>query len=358
MALNRSWFTWTALAVLGLGVGLVAAWFSGAGLVRDGIDGWARDWRDQGNFVTYGEIKVEGFPLAFRSHIAEPVIGRKNGETPWQWRPPKGLTLTVKPWDIDHMVIGLGGLHRVRYTSRHGPRHIAVTAASGRVRLGAGANGANDLDLDARTITAVPAGAGAKDAEGGLAIQQLILIASHQPLAGADHRTPTANVSLGVLGITLPKPGGQGQRRLPLGRRIDTVTLEATVLGPLAGRLGIGDIIKWRDDGGTVDIETLLVHWGPLNFSATGTLALDHDLQPLLAMTATITGFNQTIDALAAARAIKARDADTAKMLLSLLAKRPGGGGPAELKIPLTVQDGKLFVGPVALMKVPRLKWF
>ncbi|MEE9194263.1 MAG: DUF2125 domain-containing protein, partial [Alphaproteobacteria bacterium] len=104
--------------------------------------------------------------------------------------------------------------------------------------------------------------------------------------------------------------------------------------------------------------KTLKVHWGPLNFSATGTLALDQDLQPLLAMTATITGFNETIDALAAARAIKARDATVAKMLLSLLAKRPGGGGPAELKIPLTVQDGKLFVGPVALMKVPRLNLF
>ncbi len=361
MALNRSWFSWTALAVLGLGVGFVAAWFSGAGLVRDGIDGWARNWRAQGNFVTYGEIRIEGFPLAFRSHIPDPVIGRDNGKTPWQWRPGAGLVLTVKPWDLRHMAIGLGGLHRIRYTSRNGPRHIAVTLASGRVRLGAGANGANDLDLDARGITAAPVGTGAtgaKDTEDGLAIQQLILIANRTPLVSADHRTPTANVALGVLGITLPKPGAQGQRRLPLGRRIDTVTLEATVLGPLAGRLGIDDIVKWRDGGGTVEIETLLIHWGPLNFRATGTLALDQDLQPLLAMTATITGFNETIDALTKARAIKARDANTAKMLLSLLARRPEGSGPAELKVPLTVQDGKLYVGPVALMKVPRLNLF
>ncbi len=358
MALNRSWFSWTALAVLVLGVGVVAAWFAGAGQVRGSIDGWARNWRAQGNFVTYGEIRIEGFPLAFRSHIADPAIGRANGKTPWQWRPDGGLELTVKPWDLSHMDIALGGLHRIRYTSRYGPRHIAVNAVSGRVRLGAGANGASDLDLDARGITVAPVGIGTKDAGGGLAIQQLVLIANHGPLAGADHRTPTANVTLGVLGITLPKPGGQGRKRHPLGRRIDTVTLAATVLGPLAGRLGIDDIVKWRDGGGTVDIETLLVHWGPLNFSATGTLALDQDLQPLVAMTATITGFVETIDALTKARAIKRRDARTAKMLLSLLAKRPEGGGPAELKVPLTVQDGKLFVGPVALMKVPRLNLF
>lgn len=358
MALNRSWFRWTALAVLGLGVGLVAAWFAGAGLVRDGIDGWARNWRAQGNFVTYGEIRIEGFPLAFRAKIPDPVIGRDNGKTPWRWRPDGGLVLSVKPWDLGHMEIGLGGLHRIRTTARNGRRNLAVNAVSGRARLGAGANGANDLDLDVRGITATPVGPGAKETGASFSIQQLILIANHTPRTGADHRTPTAHVALGVLGITLPKPGAQGSRRLPLGRHIDTVTLEATVLGPLAGRLGIDDIVKWRDAGGTVDIETFMVHWGPLNFSGTGTLALDQDLQPLVAMTATITGFNQTIDALTKARAIRARDANTAKMLLSLLAKRPQGGGPAELKVPLTVQDGKLFVGPVVLMKVPRLKWF
>ncbi len=363
MGLNRSWFSWIGLAVLALAVGMVAAWFAGAGMVRDGIDDWARNWRDQGNFVSYGDIKIEGFPLIFRGHIADPAIGRVNGRSPWQWRPPAGLTLTVKPWDIRHMVIGLEGLHRIRYTARDAPRQIAVNAASGQARLGAGLVGAGDLDLDVRGITAAPEGVGkAKDGGNTLAIQQLILIANHGPLSGADHRTPTANVTLGVLGVTLPKPTSKsralGPRSLPLGRHIDTVNLVATVLGPLALRLGIDDIVKWRDGGGTVDIETLLVHWGPLNFSATGTLALDQNLQPLLAMTATITGFVETIDALATARAIRTRDANTAKMLLSLLAKRPQGGGPAELKVPLTVQDGKLFIGPVALMKVPRLNLF
>lgn len=357
MALNRSRFSWIVVAVVAFAVGLTAAWFSGAGLVRDNIDGWARDWRAQGNFVSLGEIKVEGFPLLFRTRLAEPVLGRHDGKSPWQWR-PSGLVLTVKPWDAMHMVARLEGLHRIRYTGRYGQRSIALTVTSARARFGANVNGASDLDFDAKGLTATPETAGTRDANNTIRIDHVTLVGSHEPLGGADHRTPTANVTLIIGGITLPSAGARNQPHMALGRRIENLTLEATVLGALSTRFGIEDFVQWRDNGGTIDIQKFVLHWGPLNFTATGTLALDQDLQPMAAMTATITGFIETLDALAAARVVKARDAKMAKMLLSMLAKRPEQGGPARLTVALTVQNGKLFVGPVALMKVPRLKWF
>ena len=74
-------------------------------------------------------------------------------------------------------------------------------------------------------------------------------------------------------------------------------------------------------------------------------------------MTARITGFRETVDALVAAGAVRPRDAMTAKIVLGVLAKTPEDGGPPRITAPLSAQDGALYIGPVRLFHLPAIRW-
>jgi hypothetical protein len=79
-----------------------------------------------------------------------------------------------------------------------------------------------------------------------------------------------------------------------------------------------------------------------------GTLALDGDLQPEGALTATINGYGEVIDALTQSSQMREGDAPLAKIALGLLAK-PGPDGISRVTAPLTLQNGQTFLGPAPL---------
>ena len=44
-------------------------------------------------------------------------------------------------------------------------------------------------------------------------------------------------------------------------------------------------------------------------------------------------------------------------VVLGLLARTPKEGGPPRITAPLTAQDGALYLGPVKIMRLPRITW-
>ena len=122
--------------------------------------------------------------------------------------------------------------------------------------------------------------------------------------------------------------------------------------GPL-----VSSLEDWRDGGGTIEIKQLDIGHGPLNIKTDGTIALDGTLQPIGALTARIQGFFEAVDALQKLGVVQPRDAITAKMVLGVLARKPQGGGRASLNLALTVQERRLYAGPVPLITIPRVIW-
>jgi hypothetical protein len=90
---------------------------------------------------------------------------------------------------------------------------------------------------------------------------------------------------------------------------------------------------------------------------ATGTVALDGRMQPVGAFTARIQGFFEAVEALRARGLIRGRDASMAKLVLGAMARPAPGGGPPVLSLPVTLQDRVLYAGPVALVRLPELRW-
>ena len=134
--------------------------------------------------------------------------------------------------------------------------------------------------------------------------------------------------------------------------------MDAALNGPLPDAAGLTAVATgWRDDGGSLEVRHVETHWGPLGLTATATLALDPELQPMGTGTAQVTGYAETLDALARNGLMSRSAATTAKAVLSLLADTPGDGGPSEVDVPLSLQYRTLSMRQVPLVRLPELDW-
>ena len=113
-------------------------------------------------------------------------------------------------------------------------------------------------------------------------------------------------------------------------------------------------LAAWSQGGGTVEVDSAALDWGPLKLAMNGTLALDRDLQPTAAMTAEVRGAAQTLSALQ--DQLKPNELNIARTVVAMLA-RPDGDGEPVIKAPLTIQHRGLFVGPLKLAPVPVIQW-
>ena len=128
----------------------------------------------------------------------------------------------------------------------------------------------------------------------------------------------------------------------------------------MKGALPPGQLVPalthWRDDGGTIELQSLRLRWGSLLVDASGTLALDNALQPEGAFSAVITGQDAAVDVAVKTGALKPSDAGAAKAVLGLLA-RPNGNGDKALTLPMTIQNQRLYLGPAKLANIPPIPW-
>ncbi|MHA1107619.1 MAG: DUF2125 domain-containing protein, partial [Alphaproteobacteria bacterium] len=289
-----------------------------------------------------------GFPLALRLNIDSP--GMEHGADGRYWRGP-AATISFRPWNLQRIEFSAPGTHRFGggYGGRRSDFSLSAAAADGYVRIG------NDGFMESLSVTLKGARfAGGPDRPETTA--RSFVVTLHAPAAAGSaappHRRPWFRLVADADGVDLPPT-----MRPALGNRIENLGLTAMLLGRLDPMGPPGALAAWRDSGGTVEIERLKLKWAALGLAADGTIALDRNMQPVGAMTARITGFRETTDALVAAGRVRPRDAVTARIVLGMLAKTPKDGGPPVITAPLSAQHGRLFIGPVGLLPLPRIGW-
>jgi hypothetical protein len=143
---------------------------------------------------------------------------------------------------------------------------------------------------------------------------------------------------------------------VPLRNPLDELALAITVRGPVPATPPRQAAIAWRDAGGTADIDQFTLRSGPLTIIGSGTAALDGELQPEGAFSLAIEDYRALLDALVAAGRLRHSAADVAGLALSLVAK-PGPDGKPEITTPLRMQNGRLFLGPLAIGPAPHIAW-
>jgi hypothetical protein len=325
----------TAAAILAVAAAYCVYWFMVAAGLSGGLEPWAAARRAEGFAVAWDKAAVSGFPFAFRLTFTGASFGREQ-PTLYIAKAPL-LVLSAMPWNLHtwHAEAPQGGSLATNGAALDA-QHVEGSVTGHR---GAPAS----LDVTATVLAGrdLIAGVGAADAEIHLALPAS---------APADHHDTAADLSVDVTRLSLPAT------LPPFGKVVDDVSLAATLKGRLAAGAPSQSLAAWRDDGGTLELTEATLHWGQLKVDATGTLALDGDLQPIGSLTATIEGQNEIVDAAVSAGSLRARDAGLAKIVLGVLA-RPGPDGRPELKAPIRIQDGHLSIGPAKIAALPRITW-
>jgi hypothetical protein len=165
-----------------------------------------------------------------------------------------------------------------------------------------------------------------------------------------SHTEPALGLALDLRQVQLPVMTSV------LNDTINELAFGITIKGAVpAGKLAQA-AAEWRDAGGTVDLDNLHLNWGGVGATASGTIALDRELQPIGGFSGAIEGYDQILTGLVQSGGMRAADAGLARLALAMLAKAGPDGRP-EIKTALTIQNGQMFLGPAKLGKAPRIAW-
>ena len=311
-------------------------WFHVAGQLRDGIPAWAAAQRAQGYELAWQALEVRGFPFAFRVQLAGATL---HAARPFAYEAKSdAVVATAAPFDLRtwHVATPEG-------LTLDAPLLLAgLDAASfaGSVALG---DEATVVTLAAHEL----AGRGAARGFSAAAFDARITVPQRAP---EDRRDTALSLTAAMKDAALPAIPA------PLARKLDTLSLAASVRGPWSSSGFNQALVQWRDAGGTLEIENVHVVWGETVLDLDGTLALDGAMQPEGAMTGTIAGADKAVDAAVAAGAMQPRYAGVAKSVLRAISAKDENGTDA-LHVPLTLQDQRLSIGPAVVAVLPHIDW-
>lgn len=316
--------------------------------LRDGVLNWVAAREAEGYRIDYATLNLGGFPLAARVTVLEPVVTAPAGRTlGWSWAGDRAA-LEVNPFRYNGLTLRLAGEEALSIniggklkTYRGGADEVTFRT------IGRSSPRSGELTVRGLTMTADQPG-------DGIVLERLTASGTtREPVSAGSNVIELLAIQVDVGGVTLPQ-----QLQLPLGNRIEQVTVDATIEGLSNDFTRPLDALgRWRDAGGVVDVARLGIHYGELKLSGVGTLSIDDALQPAGAFNARVEGFQQTITALTNRGFIEPKVATRARMATAVLSRRDGDGAPPSLQLPLTVRDRILSVGPLPLLKIPEIEW-
>ncbi len=330
-------------------IGYTAYWFVAAEEIEERIAEWAEDQRARGITVETGAPEVSGYPLQFEVSLQHPAVD--NTAQGWTWRGDV-LTASFRPWRFDEFDLKFQGQNNVRFFDGESWHDI-----QGRIEYGSAWIQLDDerrienMMLDLKRIAL--AGPWGDDP----AFVARLRARARRGAAAESEEAPEsreiASAAVEFEGVELPLGFGK-----EMGESIEFLNFDLSLFGRVPSGDTASAVRAWRDEGGTVELNSFRVRWGPLGIESAGTIALDGEMRPIGALTADIIGYGDVIDALIMSNMIPLGDAFLAKVAFNLLADRPEDGGPPVLRsVPVTAQNGGLFVGPVAVARMPTINF-
>ncbi len=336
--LRRIAFIPAILLVLAVGYSLL--WLYGAHRLEDGFKDWARIQSARGTTVEYSALAVSGYPGIIRLAIAAPHITA--AKTGWQWAAERA-NLETRAWTWQTYRVDVYGTQQLgvpfdgaveRLTARSAATFV-IARVNSHGRVAQAAFQADGLHLS--------------DAAGTEILSAATLRGTTQTPAAKSiaHDQTSLDLTLQASDVLLGSP-----MATPLGKKVERIDLAATIKGALPGSLARDAVDAWRRDGGTVELDHFTLNWGALDLRANGTMALDERLRPLGAISAEISGYGETLGALEQARVLPPKTAEGSRFALDLLSRPDGADGRRVVTVPLSAQNGSLYLGPLRIVRL------
>jgi len=332
------------ILVVGLAIVYPIFWFYAASFGEDLMRDWIEERRLEKIAVTHGQIDRSGFPFLVRVVLKSPEI--RAPEHGFRFT-SQSVSLEFRPWDFNTLRIEAGGAQQLQHiTARTGQNLVLNTTGIESVFSFAESDRLSAVSLITNGIQIVDAARGSL-----LETKQLLTDIAFPDRPPITHKERAFQINAFLKDVALPKVEAP-----LLGNAIENIRLKAEFLGPITMNAFPQDLRAWRDAGGTLELPWLSFVWGPLDMRANGTVALDQSMRPLGALTADIRGFEEALGALAEAGILRHEMLPASRVTLNLLAKTDKSDGRRVLTVPLTAQDGALFVGPIKLTALPAIE--
>jgi hypothetical protein len=324
------------LAALLAGGALSAYWLWSAERLDRRIAAWSEQQRARGYEIAYRGPAIGGYPFALTARFEEPRMASPQG---WRWEGPvlSGRAALWNPFTIE---IDFSGRHRIT-----GPRAGVAEAAEAEAERASavvhllGDGRVERAEAEARDATLRRAG------QVQTAESVTLRLGPLRPAAG--DRPQDLALAGTARGMVLPREGAG-----PLGPSLRRLDFE----GRLKGEIPPGErrqmLERWRDAGGRLEIGRLTLEWGPLAVEGKGSLGLDRRLRPEGEIASRMSGLPGTLDRLVAAGLLKAEQARLVKLALLALADGTDGQGRPVVALPITLQGGRLYLGPAPVLRL------
>ncbi|MBW7835813.1 MAG: DUF2125 domain-containing protein [Sphingomonadales bacterium] len=328
-------------------------WVMAARRAEANLVAWIENEKAQGHDIRYSALDVGGYPYRIEATLRDFHVSGTAAGMAWEFNAP-AFAGVILPWRPHHLI-----LFAKEATARLAPANgAAATLAASALR--ASVVTADDNALERLSITAERLLAKGENSAGA-ALEVADGEAHWRAGAQASHLTPAVGAEaeegvreplawqLAVKGKDITNPRLAAS---PYGDKIAELALVVELRGGgLNPQATPATIAAWRDTGGTVEVPSLKLAWGALDLTLSGSATLDQQFRPLGAFTAEVTGYEPAIDHLRAKGDISPEEASAAKETLKSIVN----GDKGRLPVPITMQAGRMFLGPLPVANLPPL---
>jgi hypothetical protein len=330
-----------AAAVALLFAGYSAYWWMVAGRLSDGLDAWIAAERLAGLVIDTDRTPIGGYPFTFRATFRHPHVSGQLAGRPIDWQ-GADVEAWLWPFGLRSLHLTTTGDHRVAIGADQAAIHVETLNAV--------------LHFDPRgqvSGVAAESGAASITLPGNRAIvfQSASASFAGPAMPPQSDRDPLLQFSLSAAALKLP-----ADVQLLTANPVDTLAVQGTVKGPMPQAPLRQALASWRDAGGIVEISAFSAAQDPLAVSGSATIALDADLQPIIAANLAAKGLGPTVDLLAQQKRIAGNDVMKAKLFIAATEQNAADGGK-QVTSGLTIQNGFLYLGPFKVARIAKIEW-
>jgi hypothetical protein len=329
---------WT-MALLTLAAVLWTGWWFYAGrFAIASLQEWAEEQRANGYDVTFARVDMAGYP--FRIDLTVRRFGISAPGRFWAVSSDE-TTVSFRPWNLNRYTLKTAAPVQMIAAALPGTRQSPIVAGSVEGTFHHARDGQTHvLELVAKPISGPL----------GLSVKEVGLIGERPARRATDHEATALSGRLELVDAAAPALFPPG-----LPNRVTAAVLDFDVLGPEPGQHGsaLRRLSEWRDGGGSIEVREIALAWEDLNLRGEGTLALDSDMRPIAAFALDASGVPQTARRFQEAGLIDDRTRRYIELGTGLLSL--GRSNSASIRVPISAQDGILYVGPVAVGEVQPL---
>jgi hypothetical protein len=141
------------------------------------------------------------------------------------------------------------------------------------------------------------------------------------------------------------------------GSKMPKLQVDLRVMGAVPDFRKKDSVAAWNKNYGVVQFDRLDLDWGDLLLTSKGAMGFDDDLQPEGAFAAVVAHQDRVFETLTKAGFIAASQQEMLTSAMRLFAKPASSNGVEGVEVPVAVQLGGFFLGPVKIFSFPQIGW-